>query len=186
MKPIEINIDNYIREVVISKAVRAKYKLNKDGDKVVSNPRSAGKPRYKKINGQDLWSGINHNLRSKIAKELKIFFYEHFRNKKIKIKKKDYPLSIAIIFYGPLGEFDLDNHSSWYRKCIQDALCGNVEFDKVIDERGKKSYVPDRKKYPAIIEDDSVLFVRDIPCSYVESEEYKLKIIIKKIEDVPD
>lgn len=184
MKDIIIEVDDYIKEVTISKAVRPKYKVNKDGEKVISNPRSANKPRMRKINGQDLWSGIDHHLRSKIAKEIKVYFYEIFKKKKLKfINKKHYPLSIGLTFYGPLGDYDLDNHVSWYRKCIQDALCGNVEFIKVT--KGKRnSYIPDRENYPALMEDDNVKCIQSIPCDFVESDSSKLIITIKSLKNV--
>lgn len=183
MKNIKIEINDYIKEVMISQAIRAKYKINESGERVVSNTRSVGKPRMRKINGQDLWSGIDHHMRNKLAKSIKIYFYEIFREKGLeKFNKEDYPLSINLTFYGPLSEFDLDNHSLWYRKCIQDALCGNVEFLESISKGGKKSYIPDRDKYPAIIEDDSVIYVRSIPCNYIESEKSKLVIRIKTIK----
>lgn len=114
----KFNIADYMDEVVLAKARRTLYKEDKDGNKKIANPRTAGKPRTKKINGQSLWVGMNHHLRAKIGKELKKYFYEIFRGTKY-IKK--YPIGIELVFYGPLGEYDLDNLSILYRKTIQDA-----------------------------------------------------------------
>lgn len=171
-------IADYMDEIVLAKARRTKYKEDKDGNLKIANPRTAGKPRTKKINGQSLWVGMNHHLRTKISKELKKYFYEKFRGTKY---IEDYPIGIELIFYGSLGEYDLDNMSLLYRKTIQDALCGNVEFLTKV-ENGKKTFHPDREKYPAIIEDDNVKFITEIPTKFVESSSKKLTINIYKAD----
>jgi hypothetical protein len=174
----QFKVPDYMDTVTLAKARRTLYKQDKHGEKVISNPRTAGKPRTKKINGQSLWVGMNHHLRTKIAKELKKYFYEIFRGMEY---IKEYPIGIELVFYGPLGEYDLDNLCILYRKCCQDSLCGNVEFLCKIDN-GKKVFYPDREKYPAIIEDDNVNFINEIPTRFVESEGKKLIINIYKTE----
>lgn len=170
-------INDYIKQVEISKARRAKYRTLKSGEKKISNPKTAGKPRYFKINGQDLWSGIDHNLRSKVAKEIKKYFYNnYFRDIK---EIEEFPIGIYLGFYGELGDFDIDNLVVWYRKCIADALAGNVEFKKQVTN-GKVRYVADKAKFPPKIPDDSVKFIRAIPTEFIESETNKLIITIFK------
>lgn len=175
-----ITIHQYIDSILLSKARRSIYHkypniplkyqnpryIFKEGflidtqtnTKVIKNSRSAGKPRYMKICGQDLWTGINHNLRSKLAREIKVFFYQYFRNLTPITDLKHYPLGIGLEFYDVDDGGDIDNMEHLYRKCITDALCGNVEFIK--NQEGK--YTPDRKKYHSIIIDDSKRFVSEM------------------------
>ena len=182
-----MEIPNYIREVELSKKRRpiyykegtsipkkysnkenydfsGGYLINKStGEKVVKNANVYNKPRYKKIQGQDIWRGVNFHLRSKISKEMKKYFYEHFRGIPKIVK---YPIGIRIDFYDNVEEGeDLDNMIYFYRKCIHDALCGNVEFIKVsVDKIDKnvEEMIPNREKYPQIIVDDGKKYVQAI------------------------
>jgi hypothetical protein len=126
---------------------------------VVKNIRSAGTEKSIKISGQDFWTGINCHIRSKISKELKKFFYEAIKDFE-PLQDSDYPIGIDLNIYDVLEGADIDNLTFVYRKCLHDALGGNVEFIK--DANGK--FCPDRTKYPPIIQDDSLFFVRRI-CS---------------------
>lgn len=208
----KVEIPNFIDKVEISKKRRAKYYtkervpktmnpetnnkysfneegiliITETGEKVVSNKRSAGKPRYWKISGQDIWSGINYNMRSKISREMKKYFYEKLAHLKPLVDDEDYPIGIRIDLYDSNLEGDVDNFIYLYRKTITDALCGNVEFMKVKNVDGKVSNMPDYTKYPPIIIDDSKKYVRDIPTTfhYVEGEDRKLVIEIYKMNDI--
>jgi hypothetical protein len=184
-----ISIPNYIEHVELSKSRRAIFykkgdnipkKYSKENfifndkgvlinlssnEKVLKNTKSAGKPRYRKISGQDIWSGINHNLRSKIAKELKNYFKEFIIKSGITtIDESKYPLGVAIFFHKPIGQgnWDIDNHSLIYRKCILDSL---VEKQ--------------------IIRDDSVTYVRQVPCNYYDClpEEKRIEIVIYSVNE---
>jgi hypothetical protein len=172
-----VEIKDYLDEIVISKARRTLYKEDKDGNKVVSNPRTAGKPRTRKISGQVLWVGMNHHLRSKIARELKKYFYEFYRDVKIEF---EYPIGIAIDFYGKEGEFDLDNLCILYRKCLHDALAGHVDFIADRSNESKTTYKPDYEKYPPIIKDDSVLYITENLSRFINSEDKKMIITLYK------
>lgn len=208
-----ITIPQYMEEVLLSKARRPKYYVKSDklpkkllklievgtlvwtnkvlttveGTKVVKNNRVAGKPRTHRISGQDLWSGIDHNLRSKVSKELKKYMYSFIKDIK---PIKEYPIGIAINFYNVPGNYDLDNLEYWYRKSFQDSLAGNVEFmtttvvQKTDSTKTKKLYIPDRKKYPPKILDDSVMFIKAKPCAFIDTadkENRRIEIIIYKI-----
>lgn len=146
----------FMEHVVLSKAQR-KEKVVK-GVRVPN--RSAGKPRLKKIRGQDFYVGMDHNLRSKMIKSMKQYLYEQIA----RIPPIDtYPLLIEFEVKDVVGGWDLGNFCWIWRKCFEDALCGNVEFNTevVTTSKGqeKKVHTPDRVKYPAKIEDDSVKFV---------------------------
>jgi len=209
-----IAIDSYIQDIILSKARRATYYkkgdkliktlqkrldnneicwgdkdflIDESGNRIIKNTRTAGKPRTHRISGQDVWSGIDHNLRSKIGKELKKYLYDKVKHL---TPIKNYPIGIGLTFYNKIGDYDLDNLEYWYRKCLHDALCGNVEFLKRLvplktnPKKMKATYIPDRVKYKPLIEDDSVKFIQSKPCNFVEVEESinrKLVIEIFKI-----
>jgi len=208
MKLIAIEVENYIREVQLTKSRRAQYysdqaaipkkyqnekfaftkgflRDTETNEKIIKNKASVKKPRHKKIQGQDIWRGINFNLRSKIGKEIKKYFYEHFRGLPY---ITDYPLEVKIDFYDKLDEGeDLDNMVYWYRKCIHDALCGNVEFNKInVEKNGGivQENIPDREKYPQIIVDDSKKYIQSIPTRFYpikEGENPKIVVEISKL-----
>jgi len=192
-KIIKIEINKYIEHVTISKKRRPKYKIDSIGEKVLLNPRTVGKERKWKINGQSLYSGMNHNLRAKVVKEIKKYLYEFIRPiPEIKWK----PVCIELEFYYVKGvknkkgevvnSWDLGNQEFIWMKCFEDALCGNVDFIQKDPPEGKKKKVsiPMRDKYPAKIEDDSVEFIAQRICTFkpIEStEDRKLIFIIKPI-----
>jgi len=214
----QVVIPHYIDRVAISKQRRAQYYEEGDSipqkyqsdterfkfipspggiltdistmEKIIKNSRSVGKPRYWRIAGNDILSGIDYNLRSKVFKEVKKYFYEKFRDVPV-IEEQYYPLSLGIEFYDMLGDYDLDNLAIVYRKCLTDALCGNVDFTKTNTGRKNKtgdsiySYIPDYEKYPKKIIDDSVVYVRKIPTNFfpVEREEDRhLVVTIKSLK----
>lgn len=135
-----ITIPEFITHVKLSNKRRAKYYTKKskipkkykelkfkngflvdvDGKKVVSNPRSVGTPKLKKINGQEIYSGMPHHMRAKIVKTIKDFYKKHLKN----IDPVDsFPIQIEMELHAPIevGNWDLDN--LWiYNKCFQDAL----------------------------------------------------------------
>lgn len=180
----QIVVPEYLEHVMLSKQRRAKYYhvkgrvpnryLNKDkfsvdsngivinkatNEKVLANPRSAGTPKMMRISGQDIWAGMNIMIRSKIAKAVKKSLEPYFKNIK---KVEEYPIGVALDFYRPRGKgnWDIDNHSLIYRKCIFDYL-----------------------KDKGVIEDDSISFITSTPTNYFEvnsPEERKLVITIYK------
>ncbi len=87
-----VEIPDYIERIQLSKSRRPKFFQKGDNipkryrderffnfngrgvlvnvdteERVIANPRAAGTPREKRINGQDIWSGMDHFLRSKKA-----------------------------------------------------------------------------------------------------------------------
>lgn len=151
-----ISILDYPERVIISKKRRPtyyrrtktlpkKYKgypVDREGyiinpqtkERVIKNSRVAGKPRYYNISGEDLWSfNVHPMVKAKVATELKIFYYEIFRGI---IQPLNTRIGLSLEFHGNpnLKEEDLDNLERWHKKCILDALCGNVEFIENINE----------------------------------------------------
>ncbi len=174
-----IEIPEFITHIELSKKRRAK----KDENGKITNPRSAGTPKLKKINGQDLWVTIDHNLRSKMGRELKKYMYENAVRHLDEFPLDSYPIGIDMEFHLPVGPYDIDNLQVWYRKCFHDALAGSVDY-KPYMINGKKTYVPNVEDYPAKIIDDSVEFIREANTKIVfvdTIEERKLIIKINKL-----
>lgn len=190
-----IQIPGYMNTVLISKKRRAKYYKPGDhipnkycnnnykfiddalvnlktNERVVKNPISAGTPQEKRITGQDIWVGMNPFVRNKISHDLKTYLYGKVRHVKY-IEK--YPIGISIEFHHVIGDYDLDNLAVFYRKCLHDALCGKVDYRKADDG----SWYYDLMKYPPIIKDDSVRYIRSIPTDFheVESEDQRKMVI---------
>ena len=184
---IVIEIPEFITHVVLSKNRRIKYKTDEKGKLVIANPRTAGKERKWKINGQSLYSGMNHYLRSKVIKEIKKYLYEYIRPIPV---INEFPICIDLTIYDTEGVFnkkgvlvsswDLGNKEFIWMKCFEDALCGNVDFHLEGDK-----YVPQKDKYPAKIKDDSIEFISRRVCSFIkvaDSKDRKLVFKINKIQ----
>jgi len=151
---IEITIPEYITHVQLSKRRKAKhykrgdkmplkyqdrkkYKFDREGYlvsakgglRVIANPRSAGTPKFLKINGQAIYSGnMRPMVRAKVVNAMKEFFAEHIKDMRV----LRWPYRIEADLYAPIaaGNWDLDNQ--WiYHKCFIDAL---VAEGKLFDD----------------------------------------------------
>lgn len=103
--------------------------INKDtGDLVARNSMLVGKPRYWKLNGQDIYNQkVKHSARGGIMQKLHAMFEPHLKN--IKIEDKSYPISLRINHYTldynkEAGkDKNIDNDNKWiYNKVIMDSL----------------------------------------------------------------
>lgn len=181
---VEIEIPNYLTHVQLTKGRRAKYYtkggkipkkyqkfknydsknrlLGADGKPLIANPASINKPRIKKINGQELYSGnMPPHLRSKIVSVLK----EHFEHALRKCNPlDDFPIAIEAELYTIPGAMNWDLDNQWiYHKCFQDALVSQhiIPDDNIfyITKAPAFSYHPverleDRKLVYRITKDD--------------------------------
>jgi hypothetical protein len=140
----ELNIPDYITHVQLSQHRRTKYYKRGDkiplkhqtctynkkgilvdskGEQVVKNPRVAGTPGWKKINGQTFYQGTgNPILRAKIIGAMKDFFRPYFDDIR-PIAKDNLPITLELeIHDNPADEFDIDNLSWVYNKVILDVM----------------------------------------------------------------
>jgi hypothetical protein len=143
---LKVEIPNYITHIQLAKARRKKYYTDQSktipkkyktdkyefskigvltekstGLAVLSNPKTAGQPRFKKISGQEIYSGnIHPQIRSKMIREMKEFYAGYFP-KTVKIREV---CKIRFDIYNIFGEgnYDLDNMSWILVKVIQDVL----------------------------------------------------------------
>ncbi len=159
-KVVSVEIHQYLTHVKMAEKVRPKYlkwlghrnkrvakknlplirgpkglALNKNGEKILTNPQTANKPRFKKLSGNNFFSGYGHPLiRAKLAGTVKDDFIKSIKKAGFKkIPASMYPLRIEWDVYCPEGKkpyWDLDN--LWfYKKFFLDALraCGRLEED---------------------------------------------------------
>ncbi len=122
--------------------------------KVISNPRTIGKPKYWVVNFQGLYSGqVYPATRALYMSQIKdhIKPYIHIFN-----KVSTYPIKIELTIYCKDMRVDVDNKSVIFIKCFQDLLT-------------------DHK----IIKDDSSEFVNNVEYKWIKSdrEEMEFKII---------
>ena len=172
---IEIFIEDYITQVMLSKKRKVKY------TKTGKVSKTSGTPKYHKIAGNDLWASLNPHIRAKILKEIKLWFYHNYVVKLPEIK--DFPISITFQFYGPLSDLDIDNLDIFYRKAFLDCLAGHVIQIPVKSDQistGLKQKEWDYDSYPPRIPDDNVHFVRRVSSEYIESEKTALRKKNKK------
>jgi len=149
-KLVSVEIDNFSEYIEISKKRLAKpyvkgkcripkkyqndnYVFNKKGilviketgQVVVKNTRTVGKPRYKKVNGQDIYNGsVTRQSRSGLVKKIHEYFIPLLKDIPKFEDIDQFPLTLELIFYvHDKGKFNVDNDNKWiWRKCIQDTI----------------------------------------------------------------
>ena len=96
----------------------------KTGLRVVANPKSAGTPKIKTINGQAIWNGeVQKFDRAKMMKAVKEFFDDKL--KKTRPLLDCYPLHIQYHFYDDWSMYekkDVSNAAHIYVKAFEDVL----------------------------------------------------------------
>lgn len=161
----EITIPQFITKVEISKKRRTKYYkkgtkipptyekkytfnkdgflVDKDGNKIVANPRSAGTPKYEILSGNKLLSGYGTpHMRAKLVNTLKDF-YRPFVQEYVKKHGPitEFPIQVTWDVYTEIGSADWDaSNLFFYYKYFEDSL-----FEKEGNYKGKKllQLVPD-------------------------------------------
>lgn len=145
-----------------SKKVGSKYQIDVNGylidkitrEKIVSNPRTVGEPKYWHINFQGLYSNFVYpQVRASYINQIKdhIRPYFHILNKVI-----TFPVKVEFTIYSKELKIDIDNKSVLYIKCFQDLLT-------------KEKIIPD----------DSSSYINNVEYKWIRSEreEMEFKII---------
>ena len=139
----EIRLPKFPYYIELSHSRRAKFKLNRRGEKTLTNPRTAGTPRFWKINGQSIYSGMHFRKRSFIVKKMKEFIQPHISNLPVLGK---FPISVRLIIRDVPGKWDLDNRGWIWIKCFQDCLVAQKKItdDAVgfINDTGRLTFIP--------------------------------------------
>ena len=89
---------------------------------VVANPKTAGKPKFKKINGKELNAGrLNPYIRSLIIREMRNFYGKRLSNQKTRVVR-ECKLNLTIHHANEESTLDLKNMSLILVKIIQGLL----------------------------------------------------------------
>src|ERR1019366_2814626 len=110
-----------------------------------------------------------------------------------------FPIAIDIEYHLPIPENesklpDIDNMSIWWRKVLQDALAGNVDYipynitktNAKGEQITKKSYLPNHADYPPKIPDDNITYITEANNKFVKCDtinDRKLVITIRTIDN---
>lgn len=124
------------------------YLLDKDGNRVQSNKRSAGTPRLWRINGQDLYSGrLQGFARKRAVDYLHDYLSEHIAQTIDHPLPSQYLWGVSLNIYGSYSErpWDVDNQWIWI-KCFCDTLVrlNLLPDDSIhyINEAGAVRHIP--------------------------------------------
>jgi hypothetical protein len=136
-----------------------------ENDKVVaSNPRRAGKPKLKIINGQELHqlTMVSH-VKSKIVNFLKEYFLTELKLQSLEQQISfKFPIFIEYVFFSKIMNSDLNNHSLFYEKTFTDIIQNKIiltkEDGKVFNELG-------------ILPDDSVRYLNGYSINFCQLDE---------------
>ena len=142
--PIQvITIPRYLTRIQVARARRAKYftktsiKIPKkyddlefnrkgflvdiDGNRIIANPRTAGKPRYETLSGNKLTSGYATPFtRTMISNKLKDFYRPFVKSMRV---MTDLPIRMEWDFYTTVDKPNFDLSNFWfYLKYFEDTL----------------------------------------------------------------
>lgn len=137
---------------------------------VIKNIRTAGTPKFKRINGQNLHDlSLRDYDRSKIVHTIKNYFYEEMKGQIVNIDKNK-PVIIHMMFVTDSNSIgDIDNHALFYQKSFFDS----IQTTKIIKDKKTKEII----KVPnsvGFIDDDSVKYISDFVVSFREiNKNYK-------------
>lgn len=131
-----------------------------DGTVLVANSKTAGKPRNKKVNGQDIYNGhVTRQARATLVKAIHNYFHPYLSIITPIKEVERFPLTIKLIFYvKDQGKNNIDNDNKWiWLKCVRDTLTetGVISDDNpyIIDEDTLKTVlIPEEEEQKLIIE----------------------------------
>lgn len=103
----------------LNKTDKKGYLLDENGDRVLKNPNSVGKPRYISLSGNNFTTGLHPAVRSNLVHRLKDFYMPFVQQMD---PFNEFPLIVEWDFYSPVdSEFDMSNF--WfYWKYFEDCL----------------------------------------------------------------
>lgn len=152
----------------ISKTDRYFLVKKDSGERVIANPRTAGKERFKVINGQYLYKSVLHpTMRAKMMEAIKDSLRPHITGKPIALK--DFPVMIQVEIHDYIRDkeissqlWDLDNRFWPYQKAFQDLIVGM-----------------------GIIPEDNIMYITGAPAPvfYPVKEGKQRKLVFKIVKD---
>lgn len=174
--------------------IKTKFILcDKDYNKIIANPTQAGEPKWHIIKGQDLYSGLNPFIRTKIVDMLKESYAEtlssNFKNKKQTIEafknferklKEELPIFILMEIHDTVDNFydkanndwDVDNRGYIYLKTFIDFMVHGYNKDNI--------------EIPSLLEDDERNIVIGSGQLFIPIEYHDNRKLIFKIFSLND
>lgn len=123
-----------------------------DGLIMISNKKTANKPRVVKVNGQDIYNQKNNSFSRAFLTNLLHTYYKDYLKEVNPFKDLSvYPLTIELMFYiHDEGKHNIDNDNKWvWEKSFQDTL---TELELIPDDN---VYIINRnEKETVLIPDD--------------------------------
>lgn len=101
------------------------FVLDENGEKIVSNVRTVGKPKYWVVNFQDIYNNIiRFQARNTIIIKLKNEFLPYINTSKLNCIDFSnlYPLRIELFIFSKEMPVDVDNKGALYFKVFQDII----------------------------------------------------------------
>lgn len=131
----------------------------KTGEVLVSNSRSAGKPRYFKVNGQDLYNGrINPMMRFSLVQKIHDYIDPYLSEVELPEDINNYPLILELLFYvHDKGRHSIDNDNKWlWVKIVRDSLTNQGKWPDdnnqyVNRDEYETIFIPDDEEQKLII-----------------------------------
>lgn len=127
------------------RSIEARYEKGAlEKDFLIANNKSANKPRFVKVNGQEVYNQTGGSFnRAFMRDRLHEYFKEHLKDIKPIEDIEVYPLSIHIKFYiKDMGKHNIDNDNKWpWRKWLQDTM---VEMNIIPDDN--LQYINDNRE----------------------------------------
>lgn len=143
----EIIIPRFITKALVSKKCRAKYYkmgdkipptyldkyifdkkgflVDKEGNRILANPRTAGEPRYEVLSGNKLLSGYgSHHMRNMLVNAMKDFYRPLVQEYIIKHGPiTEFPVQVTWDVYTDISSTDWDaSNLFFYYKYFEDSL----------------------------------------------------------------
>ena len=148
----------YLDETKYSFDSKGRLIDNETGMLIAGNPNVVGKPRYWRVNGQDIYNQKvktfqRNNYIGMLHKFFKLVFETEFKN--VRIKK--FPLTLSITFYvRDMQDHNIDNDNKWiWEKVIQDTLVEN----KILPDDNPRIICQNTKRTVLVDKDEDVKLI---------------------------
>jgi hypothetical protein len=147
LNSIEVIIPQFQSHYVLSKSRRIKYRILKSGQKIISNKKTAGKPRLWRVNGQGMYNGsLNPIMRATITKYYHKYLEQFVILNLLPFDTENFPLSVSLDIYEIREDKIPDIGNLWiWLKWFEDVLteCEIIPDDNptYIIENGPIKYI---------------------------------------------
>ncbi len=135
--------------------IKKGYYVDENGERLIKNPRVAGKPKVLKLAGNDFYTGYQHpSVRAKVVRELKAF-YRPFIQENIRQfgAIETFPLNVEWDVYTDVSNPNWDaSNLGFYYKYFEDCLFESKNYDG-------SPILYKREPVKQLIPDDNIVFI---------------------------